>query len=103
MRDVDATLLPALAADPPDAVVIALHGATGEDGSLQGILDLAASRTSAAVRAGARLAWDKPSAKAVLREAGIATPDWVALPHERFTELGAVDPARGSSAASACR
>ena len=38
----------------------------------------------------ARLAWDKPSAKTVLREAGIATPDWVALPHDRFSELGAV-------------
>ena len=37
-----------------------------------------------------RLAWDKPSAKAVLREAGIPTPDWVALPHDRFSELGAV-------------
>jgi D-alanine-D-alanine ligase len=38
----------------------------------------------------ARLAWDKPSAKTVLREAGISTPDWVALPHDRFSELGAV-------------
>jgi D-alanine-D-alanine ligase len=38
----------------------------------------------------ARLAWDKPSAKAVLREVGIPTPDWVALPHDRFSELGAV-------------
>ena len=32
---------------------------------------------------------DKPSAKAVLRDRGIPTPDWVALPHERFSELGA--------------
>ncbi len=37
----------------------------------------------------ARLAWDKPSAKAVLRAAGITTPDWVVLPQERFSELGA--------------
>ena len=37
-----------------------------------------------------RLAWDKPSAKSMLREAGIPTPDWVALPHDRFSELGAV-------------
>ena len=40
LRDADVALLPALAADPPDAVVIALHGATGEDGSLRGVLDL---------------------------------------------------------------
>jgi D-alanine-D-alanine ligase len=26
----------------------------------------------------------------MLREAGIPTPDWVALPHDRFSELGAV-------------
>lgn len=90
LRDADVTLLPTLEADPPDAVVIALHGATGEDGSLRGVLDLfdipyvgCDARTS-------RLAWDKPSAKTVLREAGIPTPDWVALPHDRFSELGAV-------------
>jgi D-alanine-D-alanine ligase len=35
------------------------------------------------------VAWDKPSAKAVLRETGIPTPDWVAMPHDRFSELGA--------------
>ena len=38
MRDADVSLLPALQQDPPDAVVIALHGATGEDGSLRGVL-----------------------------------------------------------------
>ena len=32
MRDADVTLLPTLREDPPDAEVIALHGATGEAG-----------------------------------------------------------------------
>lgn len=89
MRDVDTTLLPALASDRPDAVVIALHGSSGEDGSLQGILELAGVNYIGAGARSARLAWDKPSAKAVLASAGIDTPDWVTLPHERFTELGA--------------
>jgi D-alanine-D-alanine ligase len=89
IRDVDAGLLPALAADPPDAVVIALHGATGEDGSLQGILDLCGVPYLGGDASAARLAWDKPAAKAVLRRAGIVTPDWVALPQERFSEMGA--------------
>ena len=80
---------PSLAADPPDAVVIALHGAAGEDGSLQAILDLCGVPYVGGDAQAARLAWDKPTAKSVLREAGIATPDWVALPQERFTELGA--------------
>jgi len=90
MRDADATLLPILQADPPDAVIIALHGATGEDGSLRGVLDLCGVPYVGCDARSARLAWDKPSAKAVLRESGIPTPDWVALPHDRFSELGAV-------------
>jgi D-alanine-D-alanine ligase len=90
LHDADVRLLPALAADPPDAVVIALHGATGEDGSLRGVLDLCNVPYVGGDARAARLAWDKPSAKAVLREHGIPTPDWVALPHERFSELGAV-------------
>ncbi|MEV4535643.1 D-alanine--D-alanine ligase [Asanoa sp. NPDC049518] len=89
-RDADVALLPALRSDPPDAVVIALHGATGEDGSLRGVLDLCDVPYVGCDALASRLAWDKPSAKAVLREAGIPTPDWVALPHDRFSELGAV-------------
>jgi D-alanine-D-alanine ligase len=90
LRDADVSLLPALQADPPDAVVIALHGATGEDGSLRGVLDLCGIPYVGCDARASRLAWDKPSAKAMLREDGIPTPDWVALPHDRFSELGAV-------------
>jgi D-alanine-D-alanine ligase len=90
MRDTDATLLPYLEADPPDAVVIALHGATGEDGSLRGVLDLCGVPYVGGSSRASRLAWDKPTAKSRLHEAGIATPEWVALPHDRFSELGAV-------------
>jgi D-alanine-D-alanine ligase len=89
-RDADVTLLPALSAERPDAVIIALHGATGEDGSLRGVLDLCGVPYVGCDAQSARVAWDKPSAKAVFREAGIPTPDWVALPHDRFSELGAV-------------
>ncbi|GIE96448.1 D-alanine--D-alanine ligase [Paractinoplanes rishiriensis] len=90
MRDADVSLLPALQEDPPDAVVIALHGATGEDGSLRGVLDLCGVPYVGCDAQAARMAWDKPSAKSMLREADIPTPDWVALPHDRFSELGAV-------------
>ncbi len=90
MRDADVSLLPTLHEDPPDAVVIALHGATGEDGSLRGVLDLCGVPYVGCSASASRLAWDKPSAKSMLREKGIRTPDWVALPHDRFSELGAV-------------
>ncbi len=89
LRDVDGELLGALAQDPPDAVLIALHGATGEDGSIQGVLDLCGVPYLGGDASAARLAWDKPAAKAVLRQAGVATPDWVTLPQDRFSELGA--------------
>ncbi len=89
LRDLDATLLPALAADPPDAVVIALHGAAGEDGALRGVLDLVGVPYVGTAAHAARVAWDKPSAKTVLVEAGVRTPDWIALPHDTFSGLGA--------------
>ncbi|HEY0126326.1 MAG TPA: D-alanine--D-alanine ligase, partial [Blastococcus sp.] len=89
LRDADADLLPGLAASPADAVFIALHGATGEDGALRAVLDLAGVPYVGSPAAACRLAWDKPAAKSVVRAAGATTPDWVALPHSTFRELGA--------------
>lgn len=88
LHDADATLLPLLATDPPGAVVIALHGGSGEDGSLRAMLELAGVPYVGASAVAARLAWDKAAAKSVLRAAGIPTPEWVAIPQDRFTELG---------------
>jgi D-alanine-D-alanine ligase len=89
LRDADAELLPGLAAAPADALFIALHGSTGEDGSLRAVLDLAGVPYVGSPAAACRLAWDKPAAKSVVRSAGLTTPDWVALPHSTFRELGA--------------
>ena len=89
LRDADVALLPTLAADPPDAAFIALHGSPGEDGSLQAVLDLVDVPYVGSTAHAARVAWDKPTAKAVLREAGIPTPEWITLPHSTFSELGA--------------
>jgi D-alanine-D-alanine ligase len=89
LHDADAELLPGLSAAPVDAVFIALHGATGEDGALRAVLDLAGVPYVGSPAAACRLAWDKPAAKSVVRSVGLATPDWVALPHSTFRELGA--------------
>jgi D-alanine-D-alanine ligase len=89
VRDADAELLPGLAVVPADALFIALHGATGEDGALRAVLDLAGVPYVGSPAAACRVAWDKPAAKSVVRTAGVATPDWVALPHSTFRELGA--------------
>jgi D-alanine-D-alanine ligase len=114
LADVDAGLLPALGRAAPDAVVIALHGGPGEDGSVRAVLDLAGIRYVGSPAAACRGAFDKPTAKAIVRSAGLPTPDWVALPHETVRELGSgavldrvvaglglplmVKPARGGSA-----
>jgi D-alanine-D-alanine ligase len=73
IRDADAGLLPGLAAAPADAVFIALHGATGEDGALRAVLDLAGVPYVGSPAAACRLAWDKPAAKSVVRSAGVTT------------------------------
>ena len=117
MLDPDSELLAGLEVDRPDAVFIALHGADGEDGALRSVLDLAGVPYVGSDAAACRMAWDKPTAKAIVHAAGLATPDWVALPHSTFRELGAavvldriverfglplmVKPAQGGSALGA--
>ena len=122
LRDADASLLGVLAGDgspssperPYDAVLVALHGGAGEDGALREVLDLAGVPHVGSSAAACRIAWDKPTAKALLLRAGLTTPASVVLPHAAFRELGAaqvldrlvghlglplmVKPARGGSA-----
>jgi D-alanine-D-alanine ligase len=87
--DVDAGLLPALATHGPTVVVPLLHGATGEDGALRDVLELAGIPYVGSRPQPSRLAFDKPAAKAAVATAGLATPDSVALPQSTFRELGA--------------
>jgi len=117
MLDPDGELLAGLSVDRPDAVFIALHGADGEDGALRSVLDLADVPYVGSDAAACRMAWDKPTAKAIVHAAGLTTPAWVALPHSTFRELGAavvldriverfglplmVKPAQGGSALGA--
>jgi D-alanine-D-alanine ligase len=113
-RDVDAGLLDELAADSPDCVVPLLHGSAGEDGAVRDVLECLALPYVGSRASASRLAFDKAVAKTLVRRAGIATPEAVALPHATFRELGApgvmaalerglgfplvVKPARGGSA-----
>lgn len=87
--DVDARLLERLSTDRPDAVAVALHGGEGENGAVQQVLELLGIPFVGTPSGACRRAWDKPSVKAELVRAGLSTPDWVALPHSTFRELGA--------------
>ena len=87
--DADASLISRLRTERPDAVVVALHGGEGENGSVQAVLELLDVPFVGTPSAACRRAWDKPTAKAELARSGLDTPDWVALPHATFRELGA--------------
>ena len=58
----------------PDVVVIALHGKYGEDGTVQGLLDMLGIPYTGSGVLGSALAMDKIVAKQVLRAHGIRVP-----------------------------
>lgn len=89
LRDPDATLLDYLRENTPDVVWPALHGASGEDGALRGLLDFLGVPFVGSRSDAARLAWDKPTAKVIAGRAGVFTPRSITLPRDAFRELGA--------------
>ncbi|WP_062381132.1 D-alanine--D-alanine ligase family protein [Demequina pelophila] len=89
LLDVDSELVPTLRFGDVDVVWPLLHGASGEDGSLQALLELVGVPFVGTGSKEARVAWNKAVAKAVLLREGIATPDYVTLPQSLFREVGA--------------
>lgn len=89
LRDPDASLLGYLRDNRPDAVWPALHGASGEDGALRGLLEFLGIPFVGSRSESARLAWDKPTAKTLVARAGVSTPRSITLPRDAFRELGA--------------
>jgi D-alanine-D-alanine ligase len=89
LRDPDATLLAYLRDTRPDVVWPALHGASGEDGALRGLLEFLGVPFVGSSSSAARLAWDKPTAKIIVARAGVATPRSITLGRDAFRELGA--------------
>ena len=89
--DVGAGLVATLKAERPEVAFVALHGAGGEDGTVQELLEiLRIPYTGPGVRACGR-SIDKVAAKHELRDAGVPTPDWAAFNAVAFRELGAAD------------
>jgi D-alanine-D-alanine ligase len=89
LRDADSSLLSWLADARPDAAVIALHGGRGENGAVQGVLQMSGVPYLGTPSRNCRLAWDKPTAKTLLSRAGHRTPEWITLAHDTFRDLGA--------------
>jgi len=117
VADADAALLANLRRDPPSAVFPAIHGACGEDGAIREVLGLLGVPYVGSVASACQMAFDKPTAKALIAAAGLTTPPSVTLPRETFHDLGAaavidlivarlglplyVKPSRGGSALGA--
>ncbi|MEF3403066.1 D-alanine--D-alanine ligase family protein [Agromyces sp. CCNWLW203] len=89
LRDPDAGLLPFLVNERPDVVFPALHGSSGEDGSLLELLAAIGVPTVGSSGAASRRAWSKPVASSLLASAGVDVPESIVLSHEAFRELGA--------------
>jgi D-alanine-D-alanine ligase len=75
----------------PDVVFLALHGRGGEDGTIQGLLDLLGiPYTGSGVLASA-LAMDKAMTKTVLGAAGIPTPGQIVVERRRPRDTAEID------------
>ena len=88
-HDVDASLMTALNLHRPDCIIPLLHGAAGEDGALRNVLESLEIPFVGSTAATSRLAFDKAITKQLAADAGVSTPDAVALPQSIFRELGA--------------
>lgn len=89
LLDVDTQLIDRIEASTPDVAYLALHGRMGEDGTVQGLLELLGVPFTGPDARASALAWDKAVAKGVWRRHGIPTPDWISLSADAVRDLGA--------------
>jgi D-alanine-D-alanine ligase len=87
--DFDRNLLHNLERDKVVAAVPALHGQFGEDGEIQTLLELIGTPFVGSESRACRVAYDKASARELLRRAGIPVPDSVGLSAQTFRDIGA--------------
>ena len=82
-----ATDLQKLAADAPglDGAFILLHGLLGEDGTMQGFLEMLGIPFQGSGVLGSAIAMDKNLAKVLYRRHGLTVPDWVMV--SRYTPM----------------
>jgi D-alanine-D-alanine ligase len=89
VHDIDATLLETLRDDPPMCAIPLVHGAAGEDGSLQEVLQALHIPYVGSDDDACRRSFDKAVAGALVQDGGLHFPPSVALPQSMFRDLGA--------------
>lgn len=87
--DTDAELVRTLGAGGFDLAFLTLHGAAGEDGTIQSVLELLGLPYTGPDVLASSLAWNKPIAQGLFRRAGLAVPRFVTLTQQAFREMGA--------------
>lgn len=87
--DVDAGLVATLERGEFDVAVLALHGAAGEDGTIQSVLELLRMPFTGSDVLASSLAWNKPIAQGLYARAGLPVPERITLSQQAFRELGA--------------
>lgn len=87
--DIDANLVSRLVAADVDVAFIALHGAAGEDGTVQSMLELLDIPHTGPDVLASSLAWNKPIAQGLYARAGVRVPRNVVLSATAFREMGA--------------
>jgi len=89
--DVDDQLAERLSTLQPACVIPLVHGAAGEDGDLASLISSLGLPHVGSTAESCRRTFDKPTANAVVAEAGIAVPSFVTLEQETFRIRGARD------------
>ena len=87
--DFDRKLLHTLERDKVVVALPALHGQLGEDGEIQTLLELIGMPYVGSRSHACRVAYDKGTARELLRRAGIPVPDSVGLSAQTFRDIGA--------------
>ena len=86
--DFDRHLLHNLERDKVTVAMPALHGKFGEDGEIQTLLELIDMPYVGSTSRACRVAFDKGTARELLRRAGIPVPDSVGLSAQTFRDIG---------------
>jgi D-alanine-D-alanine ligase len=89
--DAGPDLVKRLVGERPELAFVAMHGAGGEDGTVQELLEILGIPFTGPSAAACARCMDKVQGKDAIDEAGLPTPDWFAFNQTAFRELGAAD------------
>jgi len=92
----DRDFIDKILSEAPDVVFICLHGRFGEDGTVQGLLELLGVPYVGSGVLASALAMDKVISKKLLKQAGIPTADFVALRRGEPVDVAAISEALGA-------